>query len=296
MAAGRRRRGGRNGIILLLGTGILCLTAVSGTVWGRGVQETPLPGSPLPAVQKPLPEGLVEPNLPLLAAAGLASPPAPFLPPEETAEPVDLYDYSQPVPESAPAPEDYFADAAFVGDSRTDGLLLYSGIKGATGLSYKGLTVLELEDKRVKFTISGVTDTVMGALEKERYGKVYIMLGVNELGWNDDPLFYNTYVQSVRRVKELQPDAIIYLQAILPVTKKESEGHPYFTNENILRYNEMIARIAAEEQVYYLDVGVSVMGEDGALPEEGSTDGIHLKRDYYKRWYEYLKNHIIPAE
>ena len=300
MSARRGRPRSRNGIILLVGTLALCLAAVSGTVWGRGVQETPLPGSPpVPsqAGQKPMPSGLVEPDLPLLAAAGLVVPEAPFSqPPAETEAPVERYDYNQPVPESEPAPEDYFSDAAFVGDSRTDGLLLYSGIKGATGLSYKGLTVLELEDKRVKFTVSGITDTVMGALEKERYGKVYIMLGVNELGWGDDPLFYNTYVQAVRRVKELQPDAVIYLQAILPVTKKQSDDHPYFTNENILRYNEMIAQIAAEEQVYYLDVGVSVMDEDGSLPEEGSTDGIHLKRDYYKRWYEYLKNHIISAE
>lgn len=301
MAAGRGRPGGRNGIILLLGAGILCLTAVSGTVWGQGVQA-PLPESSLPPAvsrvdQKPRPSGLVEPDLPLLVAAGLVEPENPFpQSPEEPAEPVECYDYSQPVPESEPAPEDYFSDAAFVGDSRTDGLLLYSGIKGATGLSYKGLTVLELENKRVKFTVSGITDTVMGALEKERYGKVYIMLGVNELGWDDDPLFYNTYVQAVRRVKELQPDAVIYLQAILPVTKEESDSHPYFTNKNILRYNGIIAQIAAEEQVYYLDVGVSVMGEDGALPEEGSTDGIHLKRDYYKRWYEYLKNHIIPTQ
>lgn len=303
MAAGSRRPGGRNGIILLLGTSALCLVAVSGMVWGQGVQEAPLPGSarqPAAAVQEadqPLPTGLVEPDLPLLAAAGLVDVPNPFdLPPEETEEPQERYDYSQPVPESEEAPENYFSDAAFVGDSRTDGLLLYSGIRGATGLSYKGLTVLELEDKRVKFTVSGITDTVMGALEKERYGKVYIMLGVNELGWDDDPLFYNTYTQEVQRVKELQPNAIIYLQAILPVTQTESDSHPYFNNENILRYNEIIAQIAEEQQVYYLDVGTSVMGEDGALPEEGSTDGIHLKRDYYKKWYEYLKHHIIPTE
>ena len=36
---------------------------------------------------------------------------------------------------------DYFADALFIGDSRTDGLRLYSGIKGADFYCYKGLTV-----------------------------------------------------------------------------------------------------------------------------------------------------------
>ena len=44
---------------------------------------------------------------------------------------------------------DYFADALFIGDSRTDGLRLYSGIKGADFYCYKGLTVFEMDDRAV---------------------------------------------------------------------------------------------------------------------------------------------------
>jgi lysophospholipase L1-like esterase len=237
--------------------------------------------------------------------------PAETAPSEETAGPGDEdamtdqevtplvlegYDYSQPVPESDEAPADYFDDAAFVGDSRTDGLLLYSGIHGATGLSYKGLTVAELEDRTVKFTVSGITDTVMGALSKKSYGKVYIMLGVNELGWYNDQRFYDIYTKEVERIKELQPQAYIYVQSILPVTQEESDSHPYFTNENILRYNELIAQVAEEQQVFYLDVGSALMDDEGALPAESSTDGIHLKKDDYSVWFSYLKNHIVSDE
>ena len=38
------------------------------------------------------------------------------------------YDFSQPCPESPAVDNSYFEDAAFIGDSRTDGFLLYSGI------------------------------------------------------------------------------------------------------------------------------------------------------------------------
>lgn len=327
MAAGNKQSNRRKKFNFWLLAGLLCLAAVSSAVWGAYRQENgelpqehPSPAAAptesgestaSPEIEVPVTEtaALEETSVPVETA-----PPRETLHPEEPSAPVESqmpaeteapvgstvsplvledYDYSQPVPESEEAPEGYFDDAAFIGDSRTDGLLLYSGIKGATGLSYKGLMVSELEDKKVKFTVSGITDTVMGALGKATYGKVYIMLGVNELGWYNDQKFYDTYTQEVQRVKELQPGAVIYLQSILPVTRAESDNHAYFTNENIVRYNGLIAQVAEEQQVFYLDVASALMDEEGALPAESSTDGIHLKKAYYKVWYEYLQTHII---
>jgi hypothetical protein len=57
-----------------------------------------------------------------------SEPPRPTAPPEETVSAAPLYDFSQPAPEDGEAEEDYFSDAVFLGDSRTDGLRLYSGI------------------------------------------------------------------------------------------------------------------------------------------------------------------------
>ena len=298
----RRRRASRRKVWI---AAVLCLAAVTGVVWAFGKQQTggTTPESePIPAVTESVLPDTGEPSVPpetvpVETVPAETAPPETELP-EETA-PVETnagtadYDFSQPVPESEAAPEDYFSDAAFLGDSRTDGLLLYSGIKGATGLSYKGLMISELEDKKVKFTVSGITDTVMGALEKTSYGKVYMMFGVNELGWYNDNRFYETYTQEVQRVKEVQPDAVIYLQSIIPVTQSKSDSHAYFTNENIRRYNEIIRQVAEEQEVYYLDVASALADENGALPEAGSTDGIHMTRDYYKLWYEYLQTHIV---
>lgn len=311
-----RRRSRRRGWGLLLGALLLILGLVACTRAAlRPDTPAPVPApehseapehtapaasAPPPAVQetespRSTPEATPEPTDSGQAAE--SAPPAESMPPKESgAEQTGEYDYSQPVPESAQAPEDWFDDAVFIGDSRTDGLILYSGIKGADALSYKGLMVSELEDKTVKFTISGVKGTVMGELAKKDYQKVYIMLGINELGWYNDQGFYDTYAQEVDRVRELQPDAQIYLQSLLPVTAEKSSSHAYFTNENVDRYNALIQQLAEEKQVYYLDVASVFRDENGALPADYSTDGIHLKRDYYKLWLEYLQNHVVEGE
>lgn len=58
------------------------------------------------------------------------------------------YDFSQPAPESPAVDNTYFEDAAFVGDSRTDGFLLYSGIGTGTNLTSNGLSIFKLAGEK----------------------------------------------------------------------------------------------------------------------------------------------------
>ena len=99
------------------------------------------------------------------------------------------YDFSQPAPESPAVDNTYFEDAAFVGDSRTDGFLLYSGIGTGTNLTSNGLSIFKLAEKKA-LTIDGKDYTLLEALGLKQYGKVYLSLGVNELGYYDDQGFY----------------------------------------------------------------------------------------------------------
>lgn len=69
------------------------------------------------------------------------------------------YDFSQPAPESPAVDNTYFEDAAFVGDSRTDGFLLYSGIGTGTNLTSNGLSIFKLAEKKA-ITIDGTAYTL----------------------------------------------------------------------------------------------------------------------------------------
>lgn len=209
------------------------------------------------------------------------------------------YDYTAPVPESEAVADDWFADAVFIGDSRTDGLRLYSGIKDVDFLCYKGLTVFDvMNDKEVIETDDGKVG-VLHALEQKQYAKIYLMLGINELGYNYDQGFADEYSAVVDKLKELQPGADIYLQSLIPVNTevcKATNQADYVTNEQIAVYNRLIEAIAAEKEVYYVNVKEALIDETGEIPADASSDGIHFHKDGYKTWYEYLKTHTVEGE
>ena len=61
-------------------------------------------------------------------------------------------------------------------------------------------------------------------------------------------------------------------------------------------YNEMIRQIAIDKKVLYLDVGAGLSDENGILPDEASSDGVHLNKAYCEKWLAYLKTHTVTKE
>lgn len=184
----------------------------------------------------------------------------------------------------------FFDDTAFIGDSRTEGLMLYTGLENATFYAHKGLNVSSyFTSKVIKSGSEKVT--IPDALSKQSFKKVYIMLGVNELGWAYENVFIKQYGDLVDNVKSLQPNAAIYVQSILPVTKAKSDSDAIYNNPKINRYNELLQQMAQEKGVRYVTVNEAVGLDDGALPAAASTDGVHLNKEYCFRWLNYLAQH-----
>ena len=208
------------------------------------------------------------------------------------------YDFSQPAPEGEAVEQSYFDDAAFVGDSRTDGFMLYSGIGTGKNLTSNGLSIFRLSEKKA-LTIDGEKYTLLEALALEEYGKVYISLGINELGYNNDKGFYRSYCAAIDEIRRVQPQAVIYIQGLIPVNEKqaiESSGHDYLNNDHLRIYNDLLRQAAEEKQVVYLDLYSQFVDENGSLPEEDSRDGVHLKKEPCQRWLEYLKTHTVDFD
>ena len=215
---------------------------------------------------------------------------------QEAAE--QSYDFSKPVPESEAVDNTYFEDAAFIGDSRTDGFYIYSGVGHGDNLTSNGLSIFKLQEKKA-ITIDGTKYTLLEALALKEYGKVYLSLGVNELGYYNDKGFYEAYCQAIDKIRESQPNAVIYIQGLIPINETviaAKGGASYLTNEHLLVYNDIMKQVAEEKQVAFLDLNPEFTGVDGQLPEDASTDGVHLKKAYCKAWLEYLKTHTVSYE
>lgn len=204
-------------------------------------------------------------------------------------------DYNSIVPESESVTDDYFNDAVFIGDSRTEGFILYNGLSNVTSLTAKGLMV-DTAFTRPAINMNGEKLTVMKALSKIKFNKVYIMLGINELGWAYSDIFIKKYAEIVDYIKEINSEAQIYVQSILPVSYEKSSSDKIYNNNNINNYNKLILEMTKDKQVYYLDVAEAIKDDGGNLPVDASLDGIHLKKEYCQKWYDYLKTHTIQSK
>lgn len=227
---------------------------------------------------------------------------------EKTADPLPTETTPPPPPEPAPivglmsegepVEEEWFADAAFVGDSRTDGLKLYSGIKGASFFSYKGLSVFNIDDQEC-IPLGDTRVTALDALSRSQYKKVYIMLGINELGYKDIEAFRQAYSDLVAAVKECQPEADIYVQLQPPVNEtvaSKSGMSAHITNERVHLFNAEITKVSEEHETALVNVWEALATEDGELPAEITSDGVHMKVKGYKIWYDYLRSHTGTTE
>lgn len=93
--------------------------------------------------------------------------------------------------------EDYFDDAVFIGDSRIVGLHDYSGWDHTTYYASIGLTVYDMFDKPI-VEENGTKITVEQALSEHQFGKIFIMIGINEMGTGTVDSFMEAYEKMVR--------------------------------------------------------------------------------------------------
>lgn len=238
-------------------------------------------------------------------STGVSTPPAeestPEIPPSsDSVQPVETV----PVPaateavtdvEFAFAPSDnfvqselsYFDDALFIGDSRTVGIKEYGTFVNSDFFCSVGLAASNIEGEY----INGITFD--DAIKNKQYGKVYIMLGINEVG-NDFEFTVNEYRKIVERVRANQPNAIIYIQGNLHVAY--SAETTAINNERINYLNSMLAALADNSKVFYIDINEVYDDANGYLTESYTSDGIHPLARYYLQWCDWLcTKTIVPS-
>lgn len=201
------------------------------------------------------------------------------------------YEWGESVPASAAADDAWFADAAFIGNSLCDGLMLFGTIEEASFYCAQSINVQNIYSEKCINAGGGEYISITDALTEKQYGKIFVMLGINEV-FREPEWFYEHYAALVDYLQETEPDAEIYLHSILPVTEKKSSSGNY-NKANILTFNEEIVKLCESKNVFYIDVYSHFANSEGYLPAEASSDGVHLTRAYYQVWSDYLKSHTI---
>lgn len=233
--------------------------------------------------------------------AAITAAPTPEATPTPAASegPITPYTFGTYVEESDPVEDSWFETAAFLGDSRTEGLKAYSGLQYGDFFFSRGMNVFRVDNEDYKVvSIDGKDYTILEALALKKYESVYIMMGINELGY---PVasYRSGLSKLLERVLEIQPNAVIYLQTLPPVneeTAKKNNLNDSINNTNVATFNKVIEELAVKYKVALVDTGAAYRDENGSLPADLASDGVHFTPGAYRRWVDYMASHTMSFQ
>lgn len=180
----------------------------------------------------------------------------------------------------------YFDNALFIGDSRTVGIMEYANLNNATFFCNTGMSVYNIHDKKVSVNKVGKM-TLEELLSNKKFDKIYLMLGINELGYDFNKTC-NKYKELVDYIDSKQDNPIIYIEANLHVTKLKSNQDRIINNKNIDRFNNQIKKLADNKRIFYIDINEKFDDNSGNLSSTYTQDKVHIYAKYYKEWGEWL--------
>lgn len=139
-------------------------------------------------------------------------------------------------------------------------------------------------------------DTVQGMIERvEQVASlepkmVFLMAGINDVASCSIDLFENRYELLINHLLKQVPGVKIIIQSILPVNDIQFDIS--CNNNQIVYYNKVIERLARERHLHFINLYHAYVN-NGLLPEEYTTDGIHLNDNAYGKWYEEIRKNIV---
>lgn len=117
--------------------------------------------------------------------------------------------------------------------------------------------------------------------------QVFVMSGINGLKEQSLDDFKIQYEFLVDKIIQQVPSAEIYIQSILPISKSSN----YCDNFKIIQANEIIKIIALERHLIYIDL-YKLYAVDQFLPDNLTTDGVHLRLAAYEVWANRVRSYI----
>ena len=168
-------------------------------------------------------------------------------------------------------------DLVFIGDSITQG---WEGRGKGVWAKYYG------DRNAVNLGIGGDrTQHVIWRLQNGNLKDItpkgaVIMIGTNNSGSNTPEQIAEGVTEIVKIIRKNTPDTKILLLATFPRGANQNDARR-ITNE---KSNQIVAKLADDPNVHYLDIGANFLNEDKTLSKETMPDLLHLSEKGYEIW------------
>lgn len=203
-----------------------------------------------------------------------------------------------------PVDASWFDDAVFVGDSVTtrldiacaDDPTLLGNAKFVCGgsLGYNNSQWDINQEGNVHPDYKGKTVLAENCAVETGANKVFLMLGMNDIGIYGTDGAMSDCEKLVNKIKKNSPNVTIYIQSVTPMMTTHEQD--ILNNTLIQELNGKLEEFCKKNNYKYLDIYHAVCDDTGALPLENCGDpegqGIHFTADACKAWVQYLKDNV----
>ncbi len=208
------------------------------------------------------------------------------------------------VPKSKAVSPSWFDDAVFVGDSVSLGLNYYEASTDALGKAQfltagslgSGNALQSVSDKSVHPRYNGQKMKVEKAVAACGAKKVYIMLGMNDIGAYGVDRSVQNFRTLCKKILTESPFVTIYVESVTPrVNQGAKSDNVKLNNKNITAYNRKLAAVCLEEGWYFVNVAEAMFDSTGHLKRAYCSDpdgmGMHFSYEGCRAWVDYLYTH-----
>jgi len=202
----------------------------------------------------------------------------------------------------------YFNDTVFIGDSVSEKLHLFvtkmrktypellGNAKFITTPSLSSRNALKpVSDTSLHPTVRGKKMTIEDAVALSGAKKVYVMLGMNDVGINGVNESAKNLMTLLRKIKDKSPDIQIFVQSATPRMKGDKP-----TTSQLFKYNMKVYEYClkyTDYGMYFVDVAYVMRNKYGNLPAKYCSDpdsmAIHFTDKACKEWIKYLYTHAL---
>lgn len=221
----------------------------------------------------------------------------------ESVEPTDADDYGGPYgqdnrdpvmapPQTARVDASFFDDAVFVGDSVTLKLSYYAASSGKLGkaqfLTRGSYGVAHAVMDTMLLTYQGKDMTVEEAIKATGASKVFLMMGMNDIGLYGIDTTIENWGKMIERIQKACPGVTVYIQSMTPIWTGGEKGDLNNTNMDI--YNEKLKAFATSHSIEFIDVAPYMKDSTGGMATRYCSDEyVHVTDLGAAAWIRVLK-------
>ena len=189
-----------------------------------------------------------------------------------------------------------YSDAfIYAGDSTALYYVMNKAITGSKLWHKEGVTLEKIftEEIYINHISSGMT--LVKAVESKKPAKMLLMLGTNSAAMETD-YFIKKYKELLNDLKKANPEMILIVQSIFPVSESYDKSNKSLNNDKINKMNFYLLELCNELSIPFLNTASALKNTSGTLKEEyyrneTQTPGVHLSALGNEVAMQYFRTH-----